>query len=254
MLERVKNKAVNIDRSALRLTDTIYRYVEEELSETLRAIAYEIGLSHIAYLRYSVDGSCEASLTTAVATYSRAWQTQYYLKGCAKTDPVVARGRSALMPFDWDTLGRCDPAVAAFFAQAQLHDIGLNGLSIPVRNQIGACSLVSYTSDHSKTEWARYKRAHMAGLQRLASLIDSAADASSEIPMPAAALSRREQECLIWAAKGKAAEEICDLTNVGFLRVKAHLDTARHKLHCMNLTHAIAVAIATGAVPATALR
>ena len=252
MTERATINAVNIDRSASRLTDTIFGYNEEELAETLKAIAYEIGLRHIGYL--PVDDSCDASLTTAIATYSRAWQTQYFLKGYAKTDPVVARGCSALIPFDWDTLGTDDPAVAAFLADAVSHGIGLNGLSIPVRNRTGARSLVSYTSDHSKPEWVRYRRAHMVGLQRMASLIDSAADAISKVPMPAVALSSHEEECLIWAAKGKTAEEIGQVMNVGFLRVKAHLDTARHKLHCMNLTHAIAVAVATGVVPATALR
>jgi len=36
--------------------------------------------------------------------------------------------------------------------------------------------------------------------------------------------------------------------------VKAHLDTARHNLHCMNLTQAIAVAVATGVIPPKSLR
>jgi hypothetical protein len=31
-------------------------------------------------------------------------------------------------------------------------------------------------------------------------------------------------------------------------------DAARHKLHCMNLTHAAAVAFATGVIPAQALK
>jgi DNA-binding CsgD family transcriptional regulator len=36
--------------------------------------------------------------------------------------------------------------------------------------------------------------------------------------------------------------------------VKTYLDTARHKLSCINLTHAVAVAIATGVIPAKVLR
>jgi DNA-binding CsgD family transcriptional regulator len=94
----------------------------------------------------------------------------------------------------------------------------------------------------------------MAALQRLASLIDSAADAQSKLPLRAVALSRREEQCLIWAAKGKTVKEISDAMNLGFALVRSHLDTARHKLHCMNLSHAIAVAIATGVIPAKSLR
>ena len=65
---------------------------------------------------------------------------------------------------------------------------------------------------------------------------------------------RHEEQCLIWAARGKTAEEIADVLNLAFNSVTAHLDTARHKLHCMNLAHAIAVAVATGVIPAEALQ
>ena len=44
------------------------------------------------------------------------------------------------------------------------------------------------------------------------------------------------------------------LLNLSFASVKTYLDTARHKLSCINLTHAVAVAIATGVIPAKALR
>ena len=43
-------------------------------------------------------------------------------------------------------------------------------------------------------------------------------------------------------------------SKLSFSSVKTYLDTARHKLSCINLTHAVAVAIATGVIPAKALR
>ena len=43
------------------------------------------------------------------------------------------------------------------------------------------------------------------------------------------------------------------ILGLAFGTVKVHLDTARHKLQCMNLTHAAAVAFATGVFPAQAL-
>jgi DNA-binding CsgD family transcriptional regulator len=249
----VSQTPADIDRSASRLTDTILGHTEEDLSDTLGAIASEIGLLHVAYLRFSADNGREPSLPTAIATYSRAWQTRYFLKGYMHIDPVVAKGRNALLPFDWDTLASNDPAVVAFLADAAKYGVGRNGLSVPVRNRAGAQSLVSYTSDRSQTEWVQFKRANMAALQRLASFIDSAADAQSKLPLRAVALSRREEQCLIWAAKGKTVKEISDAMNLGFARVRAHLDTARHKLHCTNLSLAIAVAVATGVIPAKSL-
>ena len=246
--------AVNIDRSALRLTDAILGYDEQDLGDALQAIASEIGIRHIAYVRLASDEECDACLPTAIATYSRAWQTQYFVRGYVHSDPVLAHGRKALLPFDWEMLARDDPPTLAFFADAVKHGVGRNGLSAPVRNRRGGQGLVSFTSDHEKSEWNRYKLRNMASLQKLAFLIDTAANRDSSLPPEPIGLSRREEECLTWAARGKTDMEIARVLDIGFSSVKVHLDVARHKLHCMNVTHAIAVAIATGAIPAKALQ
>jgi DNA-binding CsgD family transcriptional regulator len=243
---------VNIDRSATRLTDTILGYGEPDLGKTLKAIASEIAIKHIAHLRFAPDEFCQPSLATAIATYSRDWQTRYFLKDYVHVDPVIARGRNGLLPFDWETMATGDPILQAFFADAAKHGVGRNGLSIPVRNREGVHALVSFTSDHSRTEWDLYKRTNMVKLQRLSALIDSAADVEAKLPSPVT-LSKGEEQCLVWAAKGKTSREIAEVMNLGFGSVNARLDTARSKLHCMNLSHAIAVAVATGVIPAKAL-
>ena len=252
MSERGRD-GIDIDRSAIRLTDAILGYGEQDLRGTLKAIASEIGLRHIAHLRFASDESRQVSLATAIVTYSRGWRTRYFLHDYVHVDPVVARGRTALLPFDWETLASDDPAVLAFLADAAKHGVGRNGLSIPVRNGKGVRSLVSFTSDHSRAEWRHYKRMNMVKLQRLSSLIDSAADVDAKLPSPPVTLSKGEEECLVWAAKGKTYREIAEVMNLGFGSVNARLDTVRNKLHCMNLSHAIAVAIATGVIPAKAL-
>lgn len=245
---------VNIDRSAIRLTDAILGFDEQELGDALQAIAAEIGISHIAYVRFASGKECDDCLPTAIATYSRAWQTHYFVSGYVRVDPVIAHGRKALLPFDWGTVARDDPAAQAFFADAVRHGVGRNGLSMPVRNRGGSQGLVSFSSDHEEPEWSRYKLRHMVGLQKLASLIDSAANRNQGLSPGPISLSRREEECLTWAAKGKSEKETACILNIGFSSVKVHLDVARHKLHCMNLTHAIAVAIATGAISPKALQ
>ena len=239
--------AVNIDRSAIRLTDAILGFDAQELGDALKAIASEIEIRHIAYLPFASNKTCEPSLATAIATYSPAWRTHYFLNDYLRIDPVVAHGRNALLPFDWETLPRRDPAVEAFFVDAARHGVGRNGLSIPVRDR-DARALVSFTSDHEPTEWNRYKLRNMASLQKLSRLIHEAANRGADLPSAPARLSRREEACLTWAARGRTHEEIADVLEIGSSSVKAHLDVARHKLRCMNLTHAIAVAIATGVI------
>jgi hypothetical protein len=68
---------ISIESAAARLTETILGNDDHDLAETLRTIASEIGLAHIAYLRLSPDKSPDICLLVAVVTYSRLWQHRY---------------------------------------------------------------------------------------------------------------------------------------------------------------------------------
>ena len=114
--------------------------------------------------------------------------------------------------------------------------------------------MVSFTSDALRPAWETFKKQNMAGLQRLAALIDSATLVDSKLPGPQVQLSRREEECLVWTGRGKTHQEIGDILGLSPTSVRTHLDTARHKLRCINLTQAVGVAVATGVIPAVALR
>ncbi len=247
-------EAAHIDGCAIRLTDTILGYNEQDLRATLKAVASEIGVSHISYIRFAHDKSADTSIFTASATYSTQWLARYFLKKYVNSDPVIAYGRNAVMPFDWEIFGDGNPSALAFFSDAADHGVGRNGLSIPVRNRRGIFSLISFTSDRSKAEWEQYKNDNMAKLQLFAVLIESAANINFKLPLPPVKLSRREEQCLIWAARGKTYQEIGEILDLTFGSVKTHLDSARHKLKCMNLTHTVAVAIASGVLPAKAVQ
>jgi DNA-binding CsgD family transcriptional regulator len=251
--ERVEVK-VNFESATARLTEAILGNEDHDLAETLRAVASDVGLSHIAYLRLSPDKSPDVCLLVAVVTYSRLWQHRYFVKKYMSTDPVIFYGREADNPFDWTNLPVDDPATKAFFTDALNHSVGRNGLSIPLRNRRGVFALVSFTSDLSTAEWEDYKSVNMRNLKLLTVLIDSASNINFKLPAFPVHLSNREEQCLLWAARGKTYQEIAEILGLAFGSVKTHLDAARHKLHCMNLTHAAAVAFATGVIPAQALK
>jgi DNA-binding CsgD family transcriptional regulator len=235
------------------LTDTILGNEQHDLAETLQAIASEIGVSHIAYVRFSPNKSTDVCSLVSVVTYSRLWQQRYFLKKYLIHDPVICYGRNTDQPFDWTNLPTDNPATKAFLADALNHGVGRNGLSVPFHGRLRVFSMVSFTSDLSKDEWEAYKAANMKSLKLLAVLIDSASHINFKLPAVAVHLSNREEQCLLWAARGKTYQEIAMILDLAFGTVKTHLDTARHKLQCMNLTHAAAVAFATGVFPAQAL-
>ncbi len=66
-------------------------YNEQDLSDTLKAIALENGMRHIAYLRFTRDKTSDTSLLTV--TYSWEWTQRYFVKQYVHTDPVVTHGR-----------------------------------------------------------------------------------------------------------------------------------------------------------------
>jgi LuxR family transcriptional regulator, quorum-sensing system regulator RaiR len=244
----------SIASSIARLTETILGKNNNDLVDNLRAIASEIGLRHIAYLRLSPDSSVDVRLLVAVVTYSRSWQHRYFTKKYATNDPVINFGQGADQPFDWGDLAADDATTKAFFADALMHDVGRNGLSIPLRNRRSTVALVSFTSDLSKDEWETYKASNMESLELLAILVDAASYINFKLAASTVHLSGREEQCLLWAARGKTYHEIAEILGLAFGSVKSHLYAARHKLHCMNLTHAVAVALATGVIPAQALK
>lgn len=173
VLDRPGNRpSISIDTAAVRLTDTILGYNEEDLANSLKAIAAGIGVAHISYIRFASDKSSDTSMLTAAMTYSREWQLRYFFKEYIKIDPVIAHGRHAVLPFDWQTLFSDDPGVTGFFADAVQHNIGRNGISIPVRNRKGVSSVVSFTSNVSRSEWEDFKTDNMVKLQLLSVLID----------------------------------------------------------------------------------
>lgn len=243
-----------IESATARLTETILGNDDRDLAETLKAIALEIGVNHVAYLRLSPDKSPDICLLVAAVTYSRLWQHRYFVKKYMTNDPVITYGRAADQPFDWANVPVDDLATKAFFTDALNHSVGRNGLSIPLRNRRGVYALVSFTSDLPKDEWEAYKSLNMAKLKLLSVLIDSASHINFKLPAFPVHLSNREEQCLLWAARGKTYQEIAEILGLAFGSVKTHLDAARHKLHCMNLTHAAAVAFATGVIPAQALK
>jgi DNA-binding CsgD family transcriptional regulator len=252
-LSKTLDIAINIRMATARLTDTILGNHDHDPAETLRTIASEIGLSNIAYIRVSAGKHGDACSVFSIVTYSRLWQQRYSLKKYLPYDPVISYGQKADEPFDWADLPADDPATNAFWADALNHNVGRNGLSVPLHSRRGVLSVVSFTSDLSKKEWEAYKSSNLNSLKLLAVLIDAVSHVKFKLPAPQVHLSNREEQCLLWAARGKTYQEIATIHGLAFGTVKTHLDTARHKLQCMNLTHAAAVAFATGVFPAEAL-
>jgi LuxR family transcriptional regulator, activator of conjugal transfer of Ti plasmids len=248
-------ESVNIGPAAMKLTDKILGHKTEDLLDILKQLAPEIGVNHIAYVRMAPNKSLDSNLVAALVTYSKEWQYRYYSKKYSSVDPIIKYASTAVCQFDWADLVSENQN---FFLDAARYKVGSNGLSVPVRNRKNSYAIVSFTSEIPKSDWDVFKITNMDKLRHLSVLIDSAAmtDVKFErkfADVPDVNLSIREEECLLWAARGKTYEEIAEITNLSYHSVRSHLDVARHKLRGANLTSAVAIALALGMIPLQAV-
>jgi DNA-binding CsgD family transcriptional regulator len=248
--------SISVGADAINLTNKILGETTEDLVDIMKELASEVGLLHISCIRMAANKSLDSSLLTSLTTFPNEWLRRYFYKQYVAIDPVLRHGRDATTPFDWEILVDNNANIVEFFADANRHNVGSNGFSIPVRNRKNTCGVVSYTNNLSRSDWEQFKNDNFLKLKHLSVLIDAAvATIGIKLPLPGEVnLSLREEQCLLWAARGKTYQDIRQILDLSLHSVRAHLDLARHKLHGTNLTHAVAVAVALGVIPEMTLR
>ena len=248
------NLSGRFDLAFQALTELVLGLRSENVAEILKDIVPTLGLNNAAYMRFAPNRSEDVSVLTALTTYSKDWQLRYLVRRYHEIDPIVRVGLTATAAFDWRDLRKGSPAVASFFADAAAHGVGVSGITIPVRNRPKGFALVSFASDLPDDEWKTYKLIYMSKLEVMAGIIDAAAQVNTKLPSKHIVLSRREEQALIWAARGKTSSEIADIMNLSYGTVRSYIESARCKLSCVNLAHTVAFAVAVGLIPAQALK
>ena len=215
----------------------------------LKSFVAEYGLTNAAYLGINIPGLTEQKHYIAV-TYSDEWVHHYCGNNYFEVDPVLPAAMRSLMPLDWAQIQVADRRVLQFFGEAQDFGVGRHGLSFPIRGRYGETALFSITQDCTNREWAALRKHHMRDFQTLAFCFHELVLRAESRFIKPMILSRRERECLYWAARGKTFGEIATILDLSERTVKFYLDIARHKLQATNITEAVAKAVATHAFAA----
>lgn len=174
------------------------------------------------------------------ATYSDRWITKYLLMGYVSIDPVVKRGFDATLPFYWHEIDFSSPQLGEFLLDAQAHNVGISGLSIPIIDKIGRRALFSATSDLSPDVFYRVLQPELELLQACANIVHQRVielDLGDEVSRPI--LSPRETECIKWIARGKDPQAVAIILDISDHTVRDYLKSARHKLGAVTLPQAI---------------
>ncbi len=183
------------ETTTLRIVEYLRGTVVERVEDLFEDVARDLDLKHISYLRYYHYS--DSRISDSISTYPVGWQLRYSASNYISIDPVVSFGCEAVVPFDWLQLRNGDPKVEAFFADFFTHDVGRNGISLPLRNRDGEASLVSFTSDHTDNVWSEYTTNNMRSLQLTANLINVVACYSKSNVYFPPSLTERERRSLV---------------------------------------------------------
>lgn len=161
--------------------------------------------------------------------------------------PVVDRLRQSTVPFTYDTRfdwrRRSSPSGRETIAL--LERIRLQrGVFIPVHDAQGTCGAVTFSGDRETVSGEELKELTlMAGY-----LYSRLCEINDREKRPAGILSRREVECLHWAATGKTTAEIAKILVLSDYTVNHYLSRATRKLDSVNRVQTVAKAIRAGLI------
>jgi len=215
----------------------------------LKAIVEEFDLTHAAFVGIRVPAQIGHQEPFSYLTYPDEWQNRYLSQGYLRVDPAIHLALNSILPVDWASIHDERPMVSRLFDEASDFGISKTGLTIPIRGFNGETALFTVTGDFTPGEWRDFKKEHLGDLQLLSYYIYQMIARAGRLESGAPRLSPREVECLKWSSAGKTYDDIASILSISRRAVKLYLDTARHKLNCLSITHAVARAISLKIIP-----
>jgi DNA-binding CsgD family transcriptional regulator len=216
-----------------------------DLERLLSSLCKELGVDHLAYFTstpFSVKTRCY------VTTYPSHWIDRYTQADYFQIDPIIRRLPTMTIPLDWGVCRTSSPETRRFFLDADEHEIGRHGLTIPLRFSAGSVGALSITSQRNQSPFSQYSLADIADLHALGKAIH--VEVCRLAGTTGSSLSQRESDCLRYLLMGDAPKVIACRLGVSDSRVRFLLNSVRSKLSCTTTEQALVRALALGLIQA----
>lgn len=219
----------------------------EEMENVLSELKKHLGYDYYSF-GYATLSSLMASRVKVLYDVPNGWPDRYREKNYLNVDPLVKYSLTYNRPLDWSnittTLNLKDVEVD-FINEARQYGL-VSGFSVPFRQSLGGFGKISFIRKIQKKVLP--EDIHLVQilipniLDKLKTLDKSLTKVSRD------SLTKREVECLSWAAEGKGGWEISRILGISEVTVAFHLKNAANKLKANNKYHAITKAILSGAI------
>ncbi len=211
--------------------------------DAFRRFAVRAGVGCHAYASFAAGGSIRYLDTT----YPEPWITRYHAMNYRAIDPVVARARCTLTPFDWGFLAGLPlaPAQRRLFDEAAQFGLG-DGYTIPFEPRDGGFALLCLAFETSQC--LRQALATHPGLPGIGRCYHAAVDrlTASRRDEDGQRLSSEECRSLKGIAAGESLWQIATALGLPEANVGRLLRTARTKIGARTTAEAVAIAEQSG--------
>ena len=221
---------------------------DQTLEAFLDYVRRHFELANVVYVCPSFPGRSLADPFLAAADRA-GWAHRNI--GYASFDPALRAGARAIHPVDWARPSSGSGNVRSLFGEGGEAQAGRHGMSFPLRGPTeGHWAVFIATSDESHVEWHCRRQELKKELAIIANYVHRRAFElhGREAPADLDVITRREIEALEWIAEGRSLEDAAVAMRIPAAAVRAHLDSARHKLQAVNHAHAVAKAIRSGLI------
>lgn len=220
---------------------------QDDVSRFLHEAMARFELDFCVYHARAIPGA-EKPDPVVITTYPVSWVAHYIERGYVFIDPVVRQAEKTILPIDWSDLDRRSAPVRRMFGESREFGIGAQGLTFSIRGPRGERALFSVNSHLKRTDWALLRPELMREMQMFAHYLHARVMNMNAPHHQDISLTKRESECLSLAAQGVTAKEIARVYRISPPAVRAYLDSARHKLHAVNRTHAAVIGARLGLI------
>lgn len=220
----------------------------KELETICHDYCHQLGFDSFVYA-LRIPENFTGSRLIVVNGYPESWVDHYFQNSYYTSDPVMTYCAKNILPIEWKNI-QINPNTPESKMMADAKRFGLqNGVSMPIHTPHGEFGILSLAVDDDSPQAQEITFRSLPFIQILAGHIHEALRRISglydETLRP---LSKREQECLKWAADGKAAWEIAHILRISERTVNFHLNNTMQKLEVCNRQHAVAKATLKGLI------
>lgn len=232
---------------------------KDDIRDLLCAVRRDLNCTHISHVaRTRMDETVKAKPRdlSVVMTFPTKWlfhsaeKNYFSFDTIRKYNEPLLRGEIPGTIRDLGEDGDVAPEVLAFVRDGEKQKLGNLYLNVTATNVHGFLGSTLFIFSVSAPDRTAFKETIRPALVKASHLIHSTLYGTRQ-PTPGNRinpLTKREIDCLSWAAVGKTDSEIADILQIARWTVVTYLQNARVKLGCSNRTATVATALSLGMI------